>query len=230
MMRRWVPDYPAPVPTRPVVSVASTHPIPRHIVRRRDGYHRRMPETQVGRNPDSLGFAFASGDADLRAVYDQHGSLIYSMCRKALGETAAAEVTQDVFVSAWQARHQFDPERGALGAWLVGITKRRIVDHVRREQRHSSRRADGSNEQQIDSLPADDRTEERVDRIAQRMEVAQALATLPERSREMIGLAYVHGLTHHEIAERTGIPLGTIKSDIRRGLLALRDRLENTHE
>jgi RNA polymerase sigma factor (sigma-70 family) len=188
-----------------------------------------MPETQIGRNPDSLGAAFASGDADLRAVYDKHGALIYSMCRKALGDTAAPEVTQDVFVSAWQARQQFDPDRGALGAWLVGIAKRRIVDHVRREQRHSSRRADGS-DQLIESLPADDHTEQRVDQIAQRMEVAQALATLPERPREMIGLAYVHGLTHQEIAERTGIPLGTIKSDIRRGLLALRDRLEHTHE
>lgn len=185
-----------------------------------------MLESHLGRNPDSLGFAFASGEADLRAVYDKHASLIYSMCRKALGETAAPEVTQDVFVSAWQARHQFDPERGALGAWLVGIAKRRIVDHVRREQRHTSRRADGSDAQQIESLPADEHTEARVDQIAQRMEVAQALATLPERPREMIGLAYVHGLTHQEIAERTGIPLGTIKSDIRRGLLALRERLE----
>ncbi len=139
-------------------------------------------------------------------------------------------MTQDVFVSAWQARHQFDPERGALGAWLVGIAKRRIIDHVRREQRHTSRRADGSDETQLESLPSEDRTEERVDRIVQRTEVAQALATLPERPREVIGLAYVHGLTHHEIAERTGIPLGTIKSDIRRGLLALRDQLEPNDE
>jgi len=189
-----------------------------------------MPDTQIGQNPDSLGFAFASGDADLRAVYDKHGALIYSMCRRALGETAAGDVTQDVFVSAWQARQQFDPERGALGAWLVGIAKRRIVDHVRREQRHTSRRADGSNAQQIESLPADDHTEERVDQIAQRMEVAHALSTLPERPREMIGLAYVYGLTHQEIAERTGVPLGTIKSDIRRGLLALRERLGHDDE
>jgi RNA polymerase sigma-70 factor (ECF subfamily) len=186
-----------------------------------------MRDAKVERDPDSLGVAFARGEADLRAVYERHGSLVYSICRKALGDTAAGEVTQDVFVDAWQARHQFDPGRGALGAWLVGITKRRIVDHVRREQRHSARRADDLH---LESVPSHHGPEERVERIAQRMEIARALATLPERSREVIGLAYVEGLTHQEIADRTGIPLGTIKSDIRRGLLALRDQMEQGDE
>jgi RNA polymerase sigma-70 factor (ECF subfamily) len=177
-----------------------------------------------------LGVAFARGEADLRAVYDRHGALVYSICRKALGETAAGDVTQDVFVNAWQARHQYDPERGALGAWLVGITKRRIVDHVRREARHSSRRADADDALRVDTIPADDHTEERVERITERMRVARALAALPERPRQVIGLAYVHGLTHQEIAERTGFPLGTIKSDIRRGLVALRDLMGQRDE
>jgi RNA polymerase sigma-70 factor (ECF subfamily) len=219
-----------PVPIWPAMSTTLIPPNSRHTGRRRDRYHRRVPETQVGSEPESLGIAFARGEADLRAVYDRHGALVYAMCRKALGEAAAGDVTQDVFVSAWTARHQFDPQRGPLGAWLVGIAKRRIVDHVRREQRHTSRRADDESARGIESLPADERLDERVDRIAERMEVARALAELPERSREVIGLAYVHGLTHHEIAERTGIPLGTIKSDIRRGLLTLRDRMEHSHE
>ena len=162
----------------------------------------------------------------LREVYDRHGALVYAICRKALGPTAAADVTQDVFVSAWQARHQFDPHRGALGAWLVGITKRKIVDHVRGEQRHAARRADAGDARARGVVAADDQPEDRVDRIAQRMEVAHTLATLPERPREVISLAYVHGLTHQEIADRTAIPLGTIKSDIGRGLLALRNFME----
>ena len=193
-------------------------------------YHHRVPETQVGSDPDSLGFAFARGEVELREVYDRHGALVYAICRKALGPTAAADVTQDVFVSAWQARHQFDPHRGALGAWLVGITKRRIVDHVRGEQRHAARRADAGEAQLVESLPADDQPEDRIDRIAQRMQVAHALATLPERPRGVISLAYVHGLTHQEIADRTAIPLGTIKSDIRRGLVALRNFMEQRDE
>jgi RNA polymerase sigma-70 factor (ECF subfamily) len=209
--------------------VIESHPHPRHIGRRRDRYHRRVPEVQLGSDPE-LGAAFARGEADLRAVYDRHSPLVYSICRKALGEAAAGEVTQDVFVNAWQARHQFDPERGALGAWLVGITKRRIIDHLRREHRHTSRRADDDEVQRVESIPADDHTEEHVERITDRVRIARALATLPERPREVIALSYVHGLTHQEITERTGIPLGTIKSDIRRGLLALRDRMEQGDE
>ena len=67
-----------------------------------DRYHRRVPETQLGDHTDALGAAFASGNADLRAIYDAHGPLVYAICRKALGDDGAGEVTQDVFVSAWR--------------------------------------------------------------------------------------------------------------------------------
>jgi len=157
-------------------------------------------------------------------VYQAHGPLVFGICRRTLGDESAREVTQDVFVSAWRARHQFDPARGTLAAWLVGITKRRVIDHVRRERRHSERRADESDRD------ARSRAEPEVERIADRLVVAHALTGLAERPRQVITLAYVEGLTHQEIAERTGLPLGTIKSDIRRGLVTLRQHLESTHE
>jgi RNA polymerase sigma-70 factor (ECF subfamily) len=72
--------------------------------------------------------------------------------------------------------------------------------------------------------------EPEVERVADRMTVAHALAGLATRPRQVITLAYVEGLTHHEIAERTGLPLGTVKSDIRRGLLSLRQHLGSSHE
>jgi len=172
---------------------------------------------------DALGLSFSRGEAGLEDVYRAHGGLVHAICRKALGESSASEVTQDVFVSAWKGRHQFDPERGSLAGWLVGIAKRRIVDHVRRERRHSDRRADGADEQAITDG-------QQLDRIADRMVLARALTALAERPRRVITLAYIDGLTHQEIADRTGLPLGTIKSDIRRGLLVLRDQLESTHE
>lgn len=187
-----------------------------------DRYNRPVPDTQLGDDTYALGTAFSRGEADLKAVYDAHSSLVYAICRKTLGDDAAGEVTQDVFVSAWKARDQFDPERGSLAGWLVGITKRRIIDHVRRERRHADRRADGADGS---TTPAN---EHDVDRVADRMSIAHAMATLPDRPRQVIGLAYVHGLTHNEIADRTGIPLGTIKSDIRRGLLALREHFQPT--
>jgi RNA polymerase sigma-70 factor (ECF subfamily) len=182
-------------------------------------------DSRLGDDADLLGAALARGEVDVKQIYDVHGPLVYAICRKSLGDDRAAEVTQDVFVSAWRAREQFDPGRGSLAAWLVGITKRRIIDHVRREQRHADRRAD---EGEADATAA--RTEPEVDRIADRMTLAQALGRLPDRPRQVIALAYVHGLTHQEIAERTGLPLGTIKSDIRRGLVALRDYMESIHE
>ena len=187
-------------------------------------YDRRVPEMQLGDPADSLGMAFFAGEAELREVYDAHGSLVYGICRRTIGDEAAREVTQDVFVSAWRAREQFDPGRGTLAAWLVGITKRRVIDHVRRERRHSDRRADEN-----DSAGAS-AAEPELDRIADRMAVAHAMAELAERPRRVITLAYIEGLTHQEIAERTGLPLGTIKSDIRRGLVSLRQHLESSHE
>lgn len=174
---------------------------------------------------ESLDVAFAAGRAELREVYEAHSSLVFGLCRKSLGPDAAGDVTQEVFVSAWRGRQQFDPERGNLGQWLVGITKRRIIDHLRSEGRHANRRADE------EAAPASAHTsdEARVDQMADQMIVAEGLAQLGDRARQVIELAYIHDLTHQEIADRTGLPLGTIKSDIRRGLKRIRTHLETRH-
>jgi RNA polymerase sigma factor (sigma-70 family) len=185
-----------------------------------DRYDRTVSQAP-GQDDADLGPAFSRGEADLKAVYDTYGSLVYSISRRALGDDGAGEVTQDVFVRAWRARDQFDPQRGSLAAWLVGITKHRIIDHVRRERRHADRRADSA-----DELAAV--TEADVERIAERITVAHALDVLPERARTVIELAYVHDLTHQQIADRTGHPLGTVKSDIRRGLQLLREHIDRT--
>jgi RNA polymerase sigma factor (sigma-70 family) len=187
-------------------------------------YHHAVSNAQFGDHADALGAAFARGEATLRAVYDAHAPLVYAICRKALGDDRAGEVTQDVFVGAWRGREQFDPSKGSLAGWLVGITKRRIIDNVRRERRHSDRRADSVDEQAADNGAAE------IDRLADRMTVAAALHVLPDRGRQMIEMAYIEGLTHQDIADRTGVPLGTVKSDIRRGLLTLRAHLEGSHE
>lgn len=196
-------------------------------VRRR--YDRGVTPTSRVPGVDALDAAFAAGRADLREVYDAHASLVYGMCRKALQGTSADDVTQEVFVSAWRARDRFDPARGTLSQWLAGITKRRIIDHLRSEGRHANRRAD---EEAIDrgavrlGDDSGEPTDAVVERLADRMLAAEALAQLSDRPRQVIELAYLHDLTHQQIAERTGLPLGTIKSDIRRGLQRIRDHLE----
>jgi len=167
--------------------------------------------------------AFVRGDDDaLRRAYDQHGSLIFTFCSRALGPERAGDVTQEVFLSAWRARDRFDPTKGNLAAWLTGIAKNRIIDSVRAEKRHSDRRAPES-AADAGVIQAD------TDSLGDKMLVADALRTLPERSRTVLALHYFEDLTHPEIADRTELPLGTVKSDIRRGLERIRQHLEAQH-
>ncbi len=185
------------------------------------GYARLVSEAELRAVAGRAAPAALSDEASLRSAYDAHGALVYSFCRRALGDDRAKDVTQEVFVSAWRARHRFDPAKGSLAGWLMGIAKNRLIDNIRAEKRHSDRRADGD-DREIPVEPA-------VDRIGDRMLVADALKTLPERSRTVIEMAYFDGLTHQEISDRTDLPLGTVKSDIRRGLARLRHHLQPTH-
>lgn len=184
--------------------------------------------------PPTIDAAFAAGhETALKLAYDAHGGVVFGLCRRVLPSHQAEEVTQDVFVSAWRKRDQFDPSRGSLAAWLVGITKRRIIDHLRSERRHSDRRADLATD--VGPSAGTPGTElvaptQDVEQVADKMLVAHALNSLTERPRQVIELAYIHDLTHQEISERTGIPLGTVKSDIRRGLESIRGQLETGHE
>ena len=185
-------------------------------------YDRVVPAVPQETHEPVLDRQFAAGRATLREVYDAHGSLVYSICRRSLDTESAKDVTQEVFLSAWKGRDQFDPARGALGAWLVGITKRRIIDHLRSERRHTDRRADEeAAPPTVDAAHAD--------RIADRMLLADGLRQLPPSTRRLVEMAFIEGLTHDEIAERTGTPLGTVKSSIRRGLLRVKAHLESTH-
>lgn len=188
-----------------------------------DCYRYDRHVSPVTSTPRSLDEAFARGEADLREVYDAHAPLVYSLCRRALGAEAAKDATQEVFVNAWRKHTQFDPAKGALGAWIVGITKRRIIDQLRSEGRHADRRAE---EVADDRSPSD---EPAPDRVIDRMFAADLLSKLPTRTREVIELVYVHDLTHREVAEQTGLPIGTVKSDIRRGIMKIRDEMKVSH-
>jgi RNA polymerase sigma-70 factor (ECF subfamily) len=169
---------------------------------------------------DSVASAFVRGDdAALRAAYDEHGKVIYSYCRRAVPEDRAMDVTQEVFVSAWRARERFDPGKGTLGGWLMGIAKNRLIDNLRAERRHADRREVA----EVAELPEPDD----LDRVGDRMLVASVLQQLPERARTVVELAYFDDLTHAQIAERTDLPLGTVKSDIRRALQRMRENLES---
>ena len=105
-----------------------------------------------------------------------------------------------MFVSAWRARSTFDPAKGSLAGWLIGIAKNRIIDNLRAERRHIAHRAEAE--------PTDLPVESEVESMGDRMLVAEALRTLPERPRTVIELSYFTGLTHNQIADQTSLPLG----------------------
>ena len=171
---------------------------------------------------DSVEKAFARGEEHaLRAAYEQYGSLVYTFCRRTLDESRAKDVTQEVFISAWRSRRRYEPAKGTLAGWLIAITKNRIIDNVRSEQRHADRRSGND--------PAEVPVAAEVEQVGDRMMIAEALRCLSERARQVITLHYFDDLTHRQIAERMAVPLGTVKSDLRRGLSQIRHQLESAH-
>ena len=197
----------------------------RFPARSRRRYHRPVAAVESNLEGRVLDHGFARGDVDLRQVYEVHAPLVYSLCRRSLGAEAAKDATQEIFVNAWRKRDQFDPSKGALGAWLVGITKRRIIDQLRSEGRHADRRADELDHERLSSSD-----EPAPERVVDRMFAAQLLQNLPSRTRQVIELVYVHDLTHQEVADRTGLPIGTVKSDVRRGIMKIRDEMRDEME
>jgi RNA polymerase sigma-70 factor (ECF subfamily) len=163
----------------------------------------------------------AGDETALREAYERHGTAVLYLAQRLLGNRADAEdVTQVTFVAAWSGRDGFDPQRGTILGWLLGITRRKAVDRIRSAVR----------EQRVTATvqaqhPAPD-AEESPERIVDRLVVADELGRLPEEQRRTLELAFFDDLTHPQIAAVTGLPLGTVKSHIRRGMANLRQRWE----
>lgn len=227
---------PLPCPAVPAVTPRPVrHPLPqvrRPDPRSRSGDHARYGRDVIG-GPDAG--SFESGDARiddlderfragepgaLEDAYRRYGRVVFTFCRRAIGPDLAEEATQDTFVAAWQASHRFDPERGSLGGWLMGIARHKMNDALRSRQRAAARLERAR--LVADPAPAG----HDVDALAQRLLLADGLNGLRPEVRELVELAFYSDLTHEQIAEQTGRPLGTVKSQIRRSLGALRRQLE----
>ncbi len=170
---------------------------------------------------------FAAGDPDaVRRVYDQFGRLVFTIANRILGNRSLAEeATQQTFVQAWRGAASFDTGR-ELGPWLATIARRVAVDIHRRE----SRRATVSIE---DASPRDSALitmPPSVDQIYHVWQVREAVDALPPDEREIVRLQHLDQLTHGEIAERLGMPLGTVKSRSFRAHKLLADRLGHLRE
>jgi RNA polymerase sigma-70 factor (ECF subfamily) len=167
--------------------------------------------------PDTaLVSAIRAGDQNaMAALYDRYSSIVYSVALRVLGDTGAAEdVQQDVFMQLWRNPGAFDASRGNLGAWLAVIARNRAIDALRK------RKPEDDVEDVVLSVVPDMAAEADRSRIA--VKVREVLAAMPAAQRAALEMAYYEGLTHTEIAAKTGEPLGTIKTRIRAGLIALR--------
>jgi RNA polymerase sigma-70 factor, ECF subfamily len=172
----------------------------------------------------------ARGDHDaLAELYDRHGRLVFSLALRVVGDQRDAEdVAQEVFAQAWRQAPRFDAAaRGNAVAWLLTLTRSRAIDLLRR------RRARLESAAAPDSIETPDGAagpEQQVEWQGRAAAVRRAVETLPLLQRIAVELAFFEGLTHAEIAEQLDVPLGTVKTRVRQGLLKLRDHLAGAME
>jgi RNA polymerase sigma-70 factor (ECF subfamily) len=160
--------------------------------------------------------AIHSGDEGAMAqLYDHYSSVVYAVALRVLADTAAAEdVLQEVFMQLWRRPGSFDASRGRLGPWLAVIARNRAIDLLRK--RHPESDIDDVVVSVEPDIAGD------AERARAMEKVRGAMGAMPSPQRSALEMAYFEGLTHSEIAAKTGEPLGTIKTRIRTGLLALR--------
>ena len=171
---------------------------------------------------EELARGLAEGDeACLAAVYHRWSALVHSLATRSLGDVREAEdVTQQVFLGVWRGRHGYRPERGAMAGWIVGIARRKIADALSARTRRLALLT--SVAFATAPLAAVAHTDEPSEAVLDRVLVGHALAGLPPAQQRVLRLAFYEDLTQTQIAERTGWPLGTVKSHARRGLHQLR--------
>jgi RNA polymerase sigma-70 factor, ECF subfamily len=163
----------------------------------------------------------AAGDqAALATLYDRYSSVLYSVAMRILTDAGAAEeILQDVFLQVWRNASRFDPQRGSLSGWLLVTTRNRAIDRLRR------RAPQGPDPAPEELAMPGASLETGVAQDEMMALVKTALNDLAPGQRAVLEMAYFEGLTHSEIAERSGEPLGTVKTRLRSALQVLKKAL-----
>jgi RNA polymerase sigma-70 factor, ECF subfamily len=171
-----------------------------------------------------IAVARGSGEA-VAELYDRYGATVYGLALRVLGQPdLAEEVVQDVFAQVWREASRYDRSRSSVAGWMVMLTRTRAIDRLRaRRARPDQTSAVG--EQDAGPIPSAERSPEAAAISAQDVRAVRALGLLPEQLRALVELAYYEGLTHSEIATRTGMPLGTVKTRLRNAMGTLRSAL-----
>jgi RNA polymerase sigma-70 factor (ECF subfamily) len=172
--------------------------------------------------------------AALAELYDRHCRLLFSLILRIVGDRGEAEdLLQETFVRVWTRADQYDPQLGGAVAWMVRVARNRAIDRIRARRVRAAVNAPAPDGNAAASEPvapdAAIQTPEAAVLAAERQgRLTDALAGLPSEQRQLIEEAFFEGYTHSELALRFGLPVGTVKTRIRSGMLAMRQGLANT--
>ncbi|WP_396600248.1 sigma-70 family RNA polymerase sigma factor [Frigoribacterium sp. R86507] len=183
------------------------------------------PETgHTPSTPDELLPRVAQGDqAAFAALYDQTAPRVLGLVKRLLKDHAQSEeVTQEVFLEIWQNATRFDSTRGSAASWMLTMAHRRAVDRIRASQAGRDRDLKIG----VRDLETDyDSVTESVEIRIEHERVERALGRLTELQRQAVKLAYYGGLSHSEVAKLLDVPIGTVKTRLRDGMIRLRDEM-----
>jgi len=160
-----------------------------------------------------------AGDQEAMSVlFDRYGTMVYSVALRVLKDTGEAEdVMQDIFVQVWKNPGAFVSGKGSLAGWLVVVARNRSIDMIRRRR--------PTDPVELFSLPSSTNLAREAERNSLLAKVRGVMGSLPDEQRKSVELAFFEGLSHSEIAEKTGDPLGTVKTRIRLALTSIRKAL-----
>ena len=185
-----------------------------------DNVHGTAP---IVTSEDLLG-RVAQGDQQAFAdLYDRTASRVFGLVKRLLRDHAQSEeVTQEIFLEIWQTATRYDPGKGGAMSWMLTMTHRRAVDRVRASQ--SSRDRD-TRIGIRDFAPEFDSVAENVEIQIESERVKEAMKRLTELQRQAVSLAYFGGYSHNEVSQMLKVPIGTVKTRLRDGMIRLRDEL-----
>ncbi|MFL6099567.1 MAG: sigma-70 family RNA polymerase sigma factor [Actinomycetales bacterium] len=183
--------------------------------------HAAVPVAAAG-TPEALIAHVARGDErSFEQLYDEVGGQVHGLVRRVLRDPAQSEeVTQEVFLEIWRTASRFDPSRGRAMTWVMTIAHARAVDRVRSAQAATDREVRVG---QRDYDVAYDEVSEAVESRLERVQVRRCLDGLTALQRESLTLAYYAGYTYNQVADLLSVPLGTVKTRLRDGLIRMRD-------
>jgi RNA polymerase sigma-70 factor (ECF subfamily) len=185
---------------------------------------RPLVDTDAPESLDDLMARVARGDTPaFEAVYERMANVVFGVVARVLRDLAQSEeVAQEVLVEVWRTATRFDPDKGTAATWILTMAHRRAIDRVRSAQAAHDREEKVAHR---DHVPAFDEVAEQVETRLEQEQVRRCLGGLTELQRESVTLAYYGGYTYREVGELLEVPLGTVKTRLRDGLIRLRDCL-----